>query len=162
MTAVPKRFRRLDGTEYVDWWVERFDLARETFAGLGFWQRGKSTVWAATADAGGLEEARVDAVGVPFLRVGSSFWKPPTVALRCFAAEARRNVVDVDDGEAEAFLRGDAIELPRGDRRREAIERGYIVIRYRGVPLGCGEWRGKDERLLSCVPKGRRVREPVL
>lgn len=162
MTAGPQHFRRLEGDDYVDWWVERFALARQTFAGLGFWQRGKSTVWAATAEAGGLEDARVDAVGVPFLRVGSNFWKPTTVALRCFAARARRNVVDVDDGEAEAFLRGDAIELAGDDPRWSDVARGYLAVRYRGVPLGCGEWRGKDRLLLSCIPKGQRIAEAVL
>lgn len=164
MTAAPgaDHFRRVDGHEYVGWWVERFRLPVETFAGLGFWQRGRSTVWAALADAHGLEDARVDAVGVPFLRVGSRLWKPPTVALRCFAAAARRNAVDVDDDEARAFLRGDAVELSGDDRRWEHLERGFLVVRYRSVPLGCGEWRGGDRQVLSCLPKGRRVQDPVL
>ena len=60
---------------------------------------------------------------------------------------ATRNVVEVDDREAERWMRGEDIE-GRGIR-------GYVLIKWRGFFIGCG--RGDGEKIRNFVAKNRRI-----
>ena len=148
-------FVRIAGEPYVAWWRERFGLSDEAFHELSFYQRGKSTVWVATAGIDRLEATRAEAVGLPLLRIGSRYWKPTGVAIVALAQRASRNVVELETCEAQRFLAGEECSLAAGDSRHEGLEIGYVIVRYRGVPIGCGEWH--PPTLHSCVPKGKRL-----
>jgi NOL1/NOP2/fmu family ribosome biogenesis protein len=148
-------FIRLDGQPYVEWWEDRFGLSPATFAGLCFYQRGRSTVWAGVPDVDDLTGARVEAVGIPLLRLGARFWKPTSIAIITFASMASRNVLDLDDQETRRFLAGSESCLEATDPRREDLAPGFIVARHDGVAIGCGEWH--HGTLYSCIPKGKRV-----
>ena len=150
-----ERFVRLDGQPYLEWWHERFGLPPEAFAGLGFYQRGRSTVWTGVPDVDNLTGARVDAVGIPLLRLGARFWKPTTIAIITLASAATRNVADLDDHEASRFLAGLENCLQEADPRCGKLTTGFVVARLGGVAIGCAEWH--HGTLYSCVPKGKRV-----
>lgn len=61
-------------------------------------------------------------------------------------------VADVDLHTALAFLHKDAILLPDG-------EKGYVLIRYEGVPLGFVKNLGN--RCNNLHPQGRRIRMDI-
>lgn len=148
-------FVRLDGGPYIEWWGDRFGLPAETFAGLCFYQRGRSTVWAGVPEVDGLTGARVEAVGIPLLRLGARFWKPTSIAIITFASEASTNVIDLDELEMRRFLAGSESCLEEEDPRRGKLTTGFVVARIHGVAIGCGEWH--HGTLYSCISKGKRV-----
>jgi NOL1/NOP2/fmu family ribosome biogenesis protein len=79
------------------------------------------------------------------------------VAVIHFGGDARRNVVDLDAAEASRFLGRETIEFDEADPRGQLPNRGYVIARYLGVPIGCGLWRRGT--LASSVPKGRALPE---
>ena len=150
-----ENFIQLDGKPYIEWWGERFGLPTETFTDLCFYRRGRSTIWAGVPDVDDLAGARVEAVGIPLLRLGARFWKPTSIAIITFASMAARNVIDLDGHEVRRFLAGSEIYLEAADPRRGNLTTGFVASRLDGVALGCGEWH--HGTLYSCIPKGRRV-----
>ena len=149
------RYVLVDGRPYLEWWQQQFDTPPGTLRGCSFWQRGRFSIWIAAADVdpGGL--APVDGVGIPFLRTGREVWKPTSVAVIEFGLDAARNVVELDRDETLRFLDRQTIEFTAGDARGTLPNRGFVIARYHGQPLGCGLWRRGT--LESAVPKGRRM-----
>jgi NOL1/NOP2/fmu family ribosome biogenesis protein len=150
-------FVRLDREPYVEYWRDRFGLPAETFSGLGFYQRGRSTVWAGAARIDALQGVQVDALGIPLLRLGGRFWKPTSIAIITFGSAATRNVVDLDENEMIRFLAGEENHVDESDPRSGHLGPGFVVARFRGVALGCAEWHGGT--LFSRLPKGKRMVE---
>lgn len=156
MTRVP--FAQVDGRPYAAWWRERFSPFVDPFEGLRFYQRGRANIWVGTADIHDLSWARTDAVGIHLLRIGRHLWKPTSAAIVAFGGSARSNVLELDRAETLRFLAGDPVALGAADRRRAALSRGFVIMRYHGAALGCGEWRDGDG-VTSSIPKSRRVSE---
>jgi NOL1/NOP2/fmu family ribosome biogenesis protein len=148
-------FVRLDRDPYVGYWRERFGLPAATFSGLSFYQRGRSTVWTGAVQIEALQGAQIDALGIPLLRLGGRFWKPTSIAIITFGSGAQENVVDLDDDEMLRFLAGRENQLEEPDPRCDRLGPGFVVARFRGVALGCGEWHGGT--LFSRIPKGKRI-----
>ena len=107
----------------------------------------------ATVDPGGLDP--VDGVGIPFVRIGRRIWKPTGAAVQHFGGRADRNVLEGTPDEVAALLARQRIELGPDDPRVPERRRGHVIVRFRGVPVGCALWRGQD--LESCVPKGKML-----
>lgn len=151
----PSTFSEIGGDEYVTWWRERFGLPGHGFADFRFFRRGKSTVWIAAPGVVLPSSPDVEGVGIPFVRLDTLQWKPTGVAVIEFGGEAVRNVIDVDADELAAFIAGEPIAVEPGDPRREILENGYVIVRYRGIAAGCGLC-GR-ESVDSQVSKGRRI-----
>lgn len=149
-----RHFQRLEREPYVNWWTDRFGTPQDLFAECSMWQRGKTTVWVASFDVEPGAARPVDGVGLPLLRIGGRAWKPTSVGVMHFGLFATRNFVELDLSETEIFLAGETIDISPEDPRRGNSDRGFIVARYLGVPLGCAEWRPAAIR--SVLPKGRR------
>jgi len=149
------RYLPVDGAPYRAWWQQQFATPPETLRGCSFWQRGRFSIWVATADVDPGEIAPVEGVGIPFVRTGREVWKPTSVAVIEFGLDASRNVVELDRAETLRFLDRQVIEFAAGDARGTLPNRGFVIARYHGLPVGCGLWcRGTLE---SSVPKGRRM-----
>jgi NOL1/NOP2/fmu family ribosome biogenesis protein len=134
----------------VDWWVERFGLDPETFAGHTFWEKGAGKIWAFAGDID--SPADVEGLGMTFLRTRQKHWKPTTDAVQRFGREATRNVIVLENGEAEAFLQGYDQELEwDGDW-------GYLIAAHEIAgdvePIGVGLYVHGELR--SQMPKGRQ------
>jgi len=149
------RYVSVDGAPYLEWWQRQFDTPPDTLRGCSFWQRGRFSIWIAAGDVDPGEIAPVDGVGIPFLRTGREVWKPTSVAVIEFGLDARRNVVELHRDETQRFLDRQVIEFAAGDARGALPNRGYVIARYQGLPVGCGLWRRGT--LESSVPKGRRM-----
>jgi len=150
-----QRYVAVDGTPYMEWWRELFGTPADTFAESSFWQRGRSSIWVAARGVDPGKVSPVEGVGIPFLRIGEHLWKPTSVAVVEFGVHATRNVVALDAAECRRYLDRESLELAPDDPRGHGVRRGFAIVTYEGVPLGCGLWR--RGLLESCVPKGRRL-----
>jgi NOL1/NOP2/fmu family ribosome biogenesis protein len=151
----PLRFVRLDSRRGIDFCEEIFGIDPHCFDGLALYQRGRGTLWVAAADLD-LDGLRpVDGVGIPILRIDRAVWKLTSAAAIRFGGTATRNVVELDADETAAILRRDPVAFAVDDPRRELPWKAHVIVRYRGVPVGCALWRG--DGLESSIPKGRAV-----
>jgi len=145
---VPGRASR---AEVIDWWVDRFDVPAETFAGYTFWEKGAGKVWAFAADLP--TPTDVEGLGMTFLRTRQEHWKPTTNAVQRFGRDATKNVIELGDEAAARFLAGDDLD-PTWDG-----DWGYLIAAHEiaGVrePIGVGLY--VHDELRSVVPKGRRA-----
>ncbi|UWG47404.1 Ribosome biogenesis protein, NOL1/NOP2/fmu family [Halanaeroarchaeum sp. HSR-CO] len=157
------RFERLPATEEVrsvpgrptrtavlEWWRERFDIDRETFADFTFWEKGAGRVWALHHDLVG--PVQIEALGLPILRTRQEFWKPTTDAVQRFGRTATKNVIELDERQADRFVAGEDQDLEwDGDW-------GYLIAAHEiagGLePIGVGLFTYGTFQ--SMVPKGRR------
>ena len=136
--------------EVLDWWDERFAIPPGVFAEYTFWERGSGKVWAFRNEVE--SPARVEGLGMTFLRTRQEHWKPTMSAVQRFGSHATRNVLHLDGEEAAEFLAGRDQELDwNGDW-------GYLVVTHDLAgdpePLGVGLYVYGELR--SQVPKGRR------
>jgi NOL1/NOP2/fmu family ribosome biogenesis protein len=151
-------FGEIDGSPYVEWWQQRFEPADSPFEGMCFYVRGKSRIWVGTADVESLVAAHTETVGLHLLRVSRRVWKPTSAAMVAFGSSARANVIDMSGDELVGFLAGKALRLDEADERRGLLSRGFVVARYNGVAVGCGEWHERDF-VASRIAKNKRVSE---
>ena len=134
----------------LDFWETRFGVPPETFADHTFWERGKGKLWCYRGEPP--SPVDIEALGMTFLRTRQEHWKPTLEAVQRFGEHAGKNVIHLDDGEAETFVAGRDQELDwDGDW-------GYLVVTHdlagRRAPVGVGLYVYGELR--SQVPKGRR------
>ena len=152
MSAKPRPLGKAGRREVVAWWAERFCVPEEVFEPYEFFITGKGTIWALRRSERaprGVEGLRYEALGMVIMRKGKLGWKPTTNAIQVFGRYARKNVVELGEAQMRAFVAGEAVRGPF-----PGLEEGYVVVCYRGIPLGCGLYRRGV--LLSQVPKVRR------
>ncbi|MHA1605954.1 MAG: methyltransferase RsmF C-terminal domain-like protein [Candidatus Freyarchaeota archaeon] len=65
-------------------------------------------------------------------------------------AEAKKNIVEVDDSLADKWLKGETIPV-------NPSLKGYVIVKNRGDFLGCGKAAGGTLR--NFVPKSRRLKQ---
>ena len=148
------RFEKADRREVVKWWEERFGVPEEVFEPYEFYLRGRNTIWALRKTDKLPAGLRFEALGMVIMRRSKFGWKPTTNAIQVFGQHARKNTVDLNEEQMRAFVAGLDVKGPF-----EGVEEGYVVVRYRGLPLGCGLYRRGV--LKSQVPKARRRLELV-
>lgn len=144
----------------LEFWSDEFGVPSDAFDGYAFYEKG-GRIWAVRNGAvealGGdenLDALEYESVGLPLMRVGGEHDKPTTDALQRFGGEATRNVAELDEEEARAFVRGETVET-EFDEEEDGVDLGYVVARHDGCVLGCGLYFPGELR--SQVPKGRRV-----
>ena len=154
MGAVALAFRKANRREVIKWWAERFGIPEEVLEPYEFYLKGKGTIWALRRTDRLPIGLRFEALGMVIMRKSKLGWKPTTNAIQVFGRYARKNVVELSEAQMRAFVAGEAIDGPF-----KGLEEGYVVVRYKGVPLGCGLYR--RGRLISQVPKVRRRLELI-
>ncbi|CAI50126.1 uncharacterized protein NP_4070A [Natronomonas pharaonis DSM 2160] len=141
---------RATRAEVIDWWTERFGLAADHFSDHTFWEKGAGKIWAFADDID--SPARVEGLGMTFLRTRQEHWKPTTDAVQRFGADATRNIVVLDAADAQAFLRGETT-TPGWDG-----DWGYLIAAHEIAgavePIGVGLYVHDEFR--SQMPKGRQ------
>lgn len=152
---------RVERDRVVGFWREKFGVPQETFDEYIFYKKGAKKVWAVRREAVGAvegDEAETpetldyESVGLPLMRIGGEHDKPTTDALQLFGDAVTKNSVEVDAGDARAFVRGEDIDIEFGE---DMVDLGYVVVKHDGHVLGCGLYFPGELR--SQVPKGRRV-----
>ncbi len=148
---MPAFVSEVERKEILVYFFDRFGIPGVVFQGSRFLKE-KKTIYAA-ADAPGLENVleklKIEAVGVPLLRLDASLWKPTTAGLRLFAEQASRNILELDDDRLEGFLQQGIMEGPL------PLDPGYVILRWKGSILGCGLYGRRGLR--SQIPEGRLI-----
>jgi 16S rRNA C967 or C1407 C5-methylase (RsmB/RsmF family) len=96
--------------------------------------------------------------GVPARRAGSRNPKPSTALAFLIGGQATANAVELTAEQRDAY-QARAPVYPSGDQlaacqSHDHVRRGYVILRYRGVPLGCGFLRpGPPARIDSQFPR---------
>ncbi len=124
-----------DVTELIRFLSERFGIPEGFWEGLRISIRNRQA-WVSTPEASELRG--------PILRAGIKLshgrpgdWKLTAEGAMLIGKHATRSVVDLDQGEAIAFLSGENI---RGDF---PWQDGQVIVRWRGFPVGVGLLMGK-------------------
>jgi NOL1/NOP2/fmu family ribosome biogenesis protein len=67
-----------------------------------------------------------------------------------FGKHAKKNFIELSKEDAVRFIRGEDM-----DTKPEGVEDGYVILKYEGVPLGCGLL--KEGHIKNMVPKAKRL-----
>ncbi len=130
---------------------ERFGIPRDLFEGYCIYERRKGEFWISSRFGCGLDDSFVARRGLKFAQVFSKGgFRLSTSAIQLFGGYATRCVVELEEDEREAYIRGQ--DLPD----RWGAPPGQIIVRYRGIPLGSAVV--VEGRLKNQVPTARRVR----
>ncbi|MDO4866277.1 MAG: RsmB/NOP family class I SAM-dependent RNA methyltransferase [Clostridia bacterium] len=89
---------------------------------------------------------RVTAPGLCLLKIGRNHLEPDHALAMALPPECAYRRAELDDHQARAWLRGEAVELEG--------EKGWTLALYRGMPLGWGKRSGTT--LKNHLPKGLR------
>ncbi|MCK5018975.1 MAG: hypothetical protein KAS32_18085 [Candidatus Peribacteraceae bacterium] len=133
--------------EYLE---NRFGIDSGLFYGMDFLQNEKGRVFALSKTAASFAERRVIAcISLPFVRLDASV-KPTSAMIQVFGNHATKNVVTIDRNEAKDFIQGfDLYDV------KHNCERGYVIIKYKDFPLGCGLLR--ENNVKNMLPKAKRM-----
>ena len=96
-----------------------------------------------------LSGARINTVGMYFGEYKKGELRLSIEGSQLIGPLAKKNVVELDDKEAIAWLRGN-------DLNKEGDWSGFVIVKHNDDYLGSGKYTA-DKRLLNFVPKARRL-----
>jgi NOL1/NOP2/fmu family ribosome biogenesis protein len=134
----------------LDWWADRYGVPRGTLETHSLWEKGSGKIWAFAGESS--SPVAIEGLGITLLRTRQEHWKPTTNAVQRFGRHATRNVIEVSEGEAQAFVAGHNQEIEwDGDW-------GYLIVAHELAgerePIGVGLYLYGELR--SQIPKGRQ------
>lgn len=95
---------------------------------------------------------RLDAPGLFFMRTGHRYAKMTTAATMLLGSHATQNWIELAPEQARAyFLRQTFPVAP--SQTGACTDTGYVVVRYRGFPLGLGVFHTLSGQVESHFPK---------
>lgn len=118
----------------------------EAIRAMRFFMQGE-WLYAAPAEAPAPDGVRVVSPGLCLLRAGRGHIEPAHALAMALPPALARRRAELDEAQAAAFLRGEAIPLEG--------ERGWTLALFRGLPLGWG--KRSDGMLKNHRPKGLRL-----
>jgi NOL1/NOP2/sun family putative RNA methylase len=104
-----------------------------------------------TPEVFSFREANAIRKGLEFGRVYGQDLKPDNDCVQLFGSNATRNVIDMKEWQVTKFLKG---EIVRVDNMLN-VEKGFVVMRYHGLPVGVGRYNGNEIR--SAIKRERRT-----
>lgn len=129
---------------------ERFGLAPALFEDFGFYLASKGRVYLGPKNFIGV--SGIVTVGILVARVSKTV-KPSTNLLQAFGHYVTRNFVELDREQTTAYAKGKDIML--SERQICSVSDGYVLLRYKNFPLGCGLCKGNLVR--NMLPKAKRL-----
>jgi len=91
---------------------------------------------------------RVESAGLYFLKQHPEGLRLSLDSLSLLKEQITKNILDINDEEAEKWLRGFDLEIKTG--------RGFKILKNNNEFLGCGKSTG--DRITNFVPKERRIK----
>ena len=135
----------VDAGPYLDLMVHRFGMAREVFDPYLFFKPKKRSIWVVHRNLWVPARPDPHSVGMQFFRTKMRFPRPSTNAVLKFGGAATKNTVALGDDEIAQALFRRTLELD--PERAWPIEgNGYVLLFYRGRPLGIGYFSPAKER----------------
>jgi len=96
-----------------------------------------------------LSGARINTVGMYFGEQKKGELRLSIEGSQLIGPLAKKNVVELDEKEAIAWLRGE-------DLNKEGDWSGFVIVKHNDDYMGSGKYTA-DKRLLNFVPKARRL-----
>jgi NOL1/NOP2/fmu family ribosome biogenesis protein/23S rRNA U2552 (ribose-2'-O)-methylase RlmE/FtsJ len=154
LPAVTKAYAaQLQTAEWVPIAVERFGLPADWFADyiiLRWSKRGAYLVNSAHQVA---PKPRPDSIGMLFMRADSKFPKLSTGAALLLGPLATRNLIDLDQDQAQRYFRRETFPVSTSQLER-CTGTGYVLLRYASHHVGVGLLRQGAQTVESMFPKG--------
>ena len=149
----------VDAEPYLRILEERFGIPRETFAGYLVFRPNSKHLAIAGRDLVVPEGAETLAIGMPFLYVRMATPRLTTAAAIAFGGAARRNVLDLDDAEADEFVARRTFPL-RAEEAAKCTGPGWVLARHRGMIVGLGRAKASEAGLVveGMVPRSWAAR----
>ncbi len=145
-----RTLKKKERDEILGFLEERFGFKRGVFAGFEFLANPKGRVFIVGKGIPELAAGeKVACMSMPFVRLGKAV-KPTSVMIQTFGKHAKRNVIELDRDEAKEFMEGSDLSV-----RDASCSEGYVILRYRDYPLGCGLL--KDGKIKNMLPKAKRM-----
>jgi len=134
--------------------LQRFGLPEDTLDGQRLLRRGRRELHAAARSLAVPAQPAPGFVGIPFAKLGAAVPKPTTAAALLLGARARRNTIEVDAGQAAAYLSRQPFEA-RPQQLSLCDAGGFVILRRSGLPLGAAllQAQGKRTRVESTFPR---------
>ena len=131
---------------------DRFGIPSDVFDGYVIFQRKKGEFWITSEECFDFDDASMcSRRGFRFAQsLTKGGFRLSTHAIQLFGRHAVKNVVEVNEEEREAFIRG--MDL----KNRWGSLKGQVIVRYRGIPLGSAVVVG--DVLKNQVPAARRIK----
>ncbi|MGC8940650.1 MAG: hypothetical protein ACP5JY_01265 [Candidatus Nanoarchaeia archaeon] len=134
--------------------VERFGFSKAVFDNYDFYRTKAEIRICAKGCKEYLQKIlNVCDLGYAALRYGK-VTKPTTTFIQQFGKYATKNIVQLDESQAKAFISGKDLCLEKEVEKSKASD-GYVIVKYRSDCLGLGILRGK--LLLNQIPKRKRL-----
>jgi NOL1/NOP2/fmu family ribosome biogenesis protein len=95
------------------------------------------------------ERLNVNSLGLYFGELKNSSLRLSIEGSQIIGPKAKKNVIELDDGETKLWLRGYDLE-------KNTKAQGYVLVKHNNDFMGSG--RVKDQKILNFVPKNRRIR----
>ena len=142
---VAEAVKEVDATPYLDLMDRRFGISPSAFERYVFFQPNKDGVWIVNRDLQAPVRPEPHVLGMPFFRIDMRFPRPSTNAVLKFGHLATRHRLELEDPEIAAALYRRSLSLD-ADRVSGFEGNGYVILFYRGRPLGLGYFRpGRED-----------------
>jgi NOL1/NOP2/fmu family ribosome biogenesis protein len=133
-----------------DYLEQRFGLARELFDGYGLYLASKGRIYIGPKRVPDMP--KIATIGLLAARSGGTI-KPSTNLLQAFGRHITRNLIDLTKEQALEYARGSDVKASAA--QASGAHEGYVLMRYEGIPLGCGLLQlGTIKNML---PKAKRL-----
>jgi len=123
---------------------ERFGIPPDLFKGFEFYEGSRRRVFV------GPKKIIKDAIttGIHIVRMGKPI-KPSTIFFHLFGKYVTKNFVALTKEQAIKYVRGEDLIV-----ETDATD-GYVLVRYKNYPLGCGLLSGN--KLKNMIPNSKRI-----
>lgn len=95
-----------------------------------------------------IDRLRINNVGLYFGELKKGELRLSIEGSQLIGPLAKKNVIEIDDGEAKLYFRGFDLE-------KETKEKGFLIIKHKDDFLGTGKANGK--MIYNYTPKERRI-----
>lgn len=147
-----KKLNEIEKKGIIDYLEERFGISSKVFDNFDFFVRGKK-VWIAIR---GIDEkllkAKIEAIGMLFMRLEKKKMKLTTNAAQLFGKHAKKNIIKLNDQQLYEALRGLDLSVDP-----KVAEDGYVLLKYKNDVIGVAQKR--KDFLKNMIPKARRIKK---
>lgn len=133
----------------------RFGLSWSDLASYRLQVGGRRKLYLVNPDHRPPVDPQPDATGLLLMRTGDKIPKISTAAVQLLGAAARQNAIEVEAGQAQAYLHRQVIDVTL-EQARNCTGSGFVLIRHQGFTLGVGSFEPDSAggQVGSLFPKG--------
>jgi NOL1/NOP2/fmu family ribosome biogenesis protein len=154
-TLRPPRLRIEQTIETEPWLgivTERFGIDPAVFDAFDIARWSKRGVYLVSQNQQLPLQPRLDSPGLFFMRDSGRYPKMTTAVTMLLGHHATRNRIELTTEQAQTYLQRQTV-TPTKTQTITCTETGYVIVCYRGYPLGLGVFHDKSNQVESQFPK---------